>query len=471
MEADIGLIGLAVMGQNLVLNMNDHGYRVAVFNRSILKTEGFLGGIAKNSKVVGAADLKEFFSLLKRPRKVLFMVQAGKAVDELIEQSLHFLERGDIVIDGGNSHFLDTENREKRLRERGILFVGAGFSGGEEGARRGPSIMPGGNYEAWPLLQPIFQTIAAKAEDGTPCCGWVGEGGAGHYVKMVHNGIEYGDMQLICEVFHILRDLLFCSMEEMASVFAEWNKGELNGFLMEITAAIFRVRDKNQTFLLENILDVVHQKGTGKWTSISALDLGVPVTVMAESVFARDLSALKEERMVVSDLYPSKKEGVVDKALFCDYLRSALYGAKIVNYAQGFSLMQSGAKKMGWNLHLGNVALLWRGGCIIRSRFLEDIQKAFVKNKDLSILLLDPFFASEIKKALNGWREVVSLGVLSGIPVPALASGLAFFDGYRCKSLPANLVSAQRDFFGAHGYERIDTARGSFFHTKWQTDR
>jgi 6-phosphogluconate dehydrogenase len=470
MEADIGLIGLAVMGQNLVLNMNDHGFRVAVFNRTVAKVDAFLEGPAQGTKVVGAHSLKEFFSKLKRPRKVMLMVKAGAPVDELIEECLPFLEKGDILIDGGNSHFVDTERRDKELSDKGILFIGTGISGGEEGARHGPSIMPGGNKAAWPLIQPIFQAIAAKAEDKTPCCDWVGEGGAGHYVKMVHNGIEYGDMQLICEVYQILRDLAGATPDKLQKVFTEWNKGELQSYLIEITAQIFGFKDTDGKRLLDKILDVAGQKGTGKWTGISALDLGLPVTLIAESVFARCLSALKEERLEASRLYP-KQPFPMQKEPFILQVRDALYAAKIVSYAQGFMLMRAAALQMKWNLDFGKIALLWRGGCIIRSRFLGDIQKAFSKNSKLPNLLLDPFFQKEISRCLPGWRAVGSLALQAAIPIPTLAAGLTFLDGYTAAQLPANLLQAQRDLFGAHTYERVDQPRGKFFHTEWMENR
>jgi 6-phosphogluconate dehydrogenase len=470
MEADIGLIGLAVMGQNLVMNMNDHGYKVAVFNRTVSKVDDFLAGPAKKSSVQGAHDLKQFFALLKRPRKVMFMVKAGAPIDELIEECLPYLEKGDIIIDGGNSHYIDTDRREKELTAKGILFVGMGISGGEEGARHGPSIMPGGNKDAWPQIKPIFQAIAAKADDGSPCCEWVGDGGAGHYVKMVHNGIEYGDMQLICEVYHVLRDLVAYSTKELEQTFIEWNKGELNSYLIEITAHIFGYRDSDGNLLLDKILDVAGQKGTGKWTGISALDLGIPVTLIAESVFARCLSSLKDERIQASVLYGApKRPRVVEREFFVDKVRDALYAAKIVSYAQGFMLMRAAANEMKWKLNYGNIALLWRGGCIIRSRFLGDIQKAFSSKPDLPSLILDPFFCKEISRCTEGWRNVVAGAIQSGIPVPALAAGLTFLDGYTCARLPANLLQAQRDFFGAHTYERVDQPRGKFFHTEWLT--
>ncbi len=468
-QADIGLIGLAVMGQNLVMNMNDHGFTVAVFNRTVSKVDGFLAGPAKNSRVIGTHSLQEFFQTLKRPRKVMFMVKAGAPVDELIEECLPFLEKGDIVIDGGNSHYPDTERRVNTLKAKGILFVGTGVSGGEEGARHGPSIMPGGNPEAWNAIQPIFQGISAKAkEDGLPCCEWVGDGGAGHYVKMVHNGIEYGDMQLISEAYFLLRNVLGCSFDEMHQIFEDWNKGGLNSFLIEITSQIFTHRDTDGKPLLDKILDVAGQKGTGKWTGISALDLGIPVTLIAEAVFARCLSALKEERMQAEKLFPApaikfngnKKEFIAD-------ICQALYASKIISYAQGFMLMRAAANEMKWKLNYGAIALIWRAGCIIRSRFLNDIKKAYDCKPDLANLLFDEFFLDEILKAQPSWRRVVAKATELGIPVPCFSTSLTFFDGYRTGHLPANLIQAQRDFFGAHTYERVDQPRGKFFHTDW----
>ncbi len=468
-DADIGLIGLAVMGQNLVLNMNDHGYRVAVFNRTVSKVDDFLAGPAKNTRVIGAHTLQEFFQALKKPRKVMFMVKAGDAVDALIEECLPFLEKGDIVIDGGNSHYPDSERREKFLKEKGIIFMGAGISGGEEGARHGPSIMPGGNADGWPFIKPIFQAIAAKAtEDGLPCCDWVGEGGAGHYVKMVHNGIEYGDMQLMCEAYHLLKTVVGCTESEIQLIFAGWNKGVLNSYLVEITSQIFGVKDTDGKPVVDKILDVAGQKGTGKWTGISALDLGMPVTLIGEAVFARCLSALKDERVKASKLYGDKKAAFSgDKKAFIEDIRQALYASKIISYTQGFMLLQAAAKEMKWHLDYGSIALMWRAGCIIRSRFLNDIKKAFVKEKELSSLLFDSFFKNEITGAESGWRRVVINATQFGIPVPCLSTALSFFDGFRCARLPANLLQAQRDFFGAHTYERVDAPRGKFFHTNW----
>ncbi len=468
-KADIGLIGLAVMGQNLVLNMNDHGFTVAVFNRTVAKVDEFLKGPAKNTHVIGTHSLKEFFESLKRPRKVMMMVKAGSAVDDLIEECLPFLEKGDIIIDGGNSHYPDTERRVKGLKEKGILFIGAGVSGGEEGARHGPSIMPGGNPDAWNAIKPILQGISAKAkEDGLACCEWIGEGGAGHYVKMVHNGIEYGDMQLISEAYFLLKNVLGCSVEEMHAIFDEWNKGVLNSFLIEITSQIFTHRDTDGKPLLDKILDVAGQKGTGKWTGISALDMGIPVTLIAEAVFARCLSSIKEERLQAEKLFPApslKFSG--DKEAFIDDIRQALYASKIISYAQGFMLMRAAANEMKWKLNYGEIALIWREGCIIRSKFLNDMKKAYDKKPDLANLLFDDFFRKEIIASESAWRRVVAKAAELGVPVPCFSTSLSFFDGYRSGQLSANLIQAQRDYFGAHTYERIDQPRGKFFHTNW----
>jgi 6-phosphogluconate dehydrogenase len=467
-NADIGLIGLAVMGQNLVLNMNDHGYKVAVFNRTTAKVDHFLEGPAKGTQVIGAQDLKTFISELKRPRIVMLMIRAGNSVDEMIDEMTPLLEKGDIIIDGGNSHYPDTERRCKNLKEKGILFMGTGISGGEEGARHGPSIMPGGNPDAWPTVKPILQAIAAKSEEGEPCCDWVGEGGAGHYVKMVHNGIEYGDMQIICEAYQLLFSKLGLQVDELTEVFKKWNEGELNSYLIEITSQIFAFKDKDGKPLLDKILDVAGQKGTGKWTGMSALDLGMPVTLIGEAVFARCLSSLKEEREEMSHHFkePNKAfEG--NKEEMIGNIKQALYASKIISYVQGFMLMRKAADDMGWKLNYGSIALMWRGGCIIRSRFLGKIKQAFEKNPDLKSLLLDDFFKGEILKAENGWRRVVSHAAEFGIPIPCFSTALSFFDGYRSYRLPANLLQAQRDFFGAHTYERIDQPRGQFFHTNW----
>jgi len=467
-DADIGLIGLAVMGQNLVLNMNDHGYKVVVFNRTTSKVDAFLSGPAKGTEVMGSHSLKEFVGALKRPRKVMFMIRAGSSVDDMIDEIAPLVEKGDIIIDGGNSHYPDSERRFKTLKEKGILFIGTGISGGEEGARHGPSIMPGGNPDAWPEVKPIFQAIAAKSEEGDPCCDWVGEGGAGHYVKMVHNGIEYGDMQIICEAYQLLSAKLDLKTEELGKIFAKWNEGELNSYLIEITSQIFDFKDEDGQPLVEKILDVAGQKGTGKWTGISALDLGMPVTLIGEAVFARCLSALKDQRVEVSQHFKEPNKSFNgDKSQMIEDIRQALYASKIISYVQGFMLMRAAAGEMGWNLNYGSIALMWRGGCIIRSRFLGKIKQAFDKNPNLESLMLDDFFKGEILKAEDGWRRVVSHAAEFGVPTPCFSTSLSFFDGYRSSRLPANLLQAQRDFFGAHTYERIDQPRGKFFHTNW----
>ena len=466
---DIGLIGLAVMGQNLVLNMNDHGYKVAVFNRTTSKVDEFLADEAKGTKVEGAHSVAELCAKLKTPRRVMIMVKAGDVVDQTIDQIVPHLEKGDIIIDGGNSLFSDSNRRTKDLAAKGILFIGTGVSGGEEGARFGPSIMPGGNPAAWPHVKDIFQAIAAKVEDGTPCCDWVGEDGAGHYVKMVHNGIEYGDMQLICEAYQLLKDGLGLSAEELAKVFADWNRGELDSFLIEISAEIFAKTDDDGQPMVDKILDTAGQKGTGKWTAISALDLGMPVTLIGESVFARCLSAIKDERAKASKVLPgpTSKTDVGDRDKFIEDVRRALYCSKMISYAQGYMLLREAAKEQGWNLNMGGVALMWRGGCIIRSQFLGKIKEAYDKDPNLQNLLLDPFFAGVLSKYQDSWRRVVALGVQLGVPLPAFSTALSFYDGYRSKRLPANLLQAQRDFFGAHTYERVDKPRGEFFHTNW----
>lgn len=466
---DIGLIGLAVMGQNLVLNMNDHGYKVAVFNRTTSKVDDFINNEAKGTQVVGTHSAQELCASLKTPRRVMLMVKAGEVVDQTIEHVLPYLEKGDILIDGGNSLFTDTNRRTKELAEKGILFIGTGVSGGEEGARFGPSIMPGGNKAAWPHVKEIFQAIAAKVEDGTPCCDWVGEDGAGHYVKMVHNGIEYGDMQLIGEAYQLLSDGLGLSADELANVFAEWNKGELDSFLIEITAEIFAKKDEDGKPLVDKILDAAGQKGTGKWTAISALDLGQPVTLIGESVFARCLSALKDERVAASKVLegPAKAKTVADKKEFIEDVRRALYCSKVISYAQGYMLLRAAEKEMGWNLNMGGIALMWRGGCIIRSVFLGNIKAAYDKNPQLSNLLLDSFFSGVLNKYHQSWRKALVHAIEIGVPTPAFSTALAFYDGYRTDRLPANLLQAQRDFFGAHTYERVDKPRGQFFHTNW----
>jgi 6-phosphogluconate dehydrogenase len=467
-QADIGLIGLAVMGQNLVLNMNDHGFTVAVFNRTVSKVDEFLSNEAKGTKVIGAHSIEEFIAKLKRPRRVMLMVKAGAPVDEFIEHLLPHLEKGDIIIDGGNSLFQDTDRRVKYLESKGLQFIGTGVSGGEEGARRGPSIMPGGSKDAWPHVKDIFQGIAAKVDDGTPCCDWVGEGGAGHYVKMVHNGIEYGDMQVIGEAYQLMRDGLGMSADEMSQVFAEWNKGELDSYLIEITANILAFKDADGQPIVDKIVDAAGQKGTGKWTVINSAELGIPITLIAEAVYARCVSALKNERVTAAKkLKGPMKKISGDRAKFIENIRLALYGSKIISYAQGYMLMRAAAKEYGWNLNYGGIALMWRGGCIIRSRFLGKIKEAYENDPKLTNLLLDKFFRGEIKKCQRGWRNVVAMAAKKGIPTPAFSTALNFYDSYRCENLPANLLQAQRDYFGAHTYERLDKARGEFFHTNW----
>jgi 6-phosphogluconate dehydrogenase len=456
------------MGQNLVLNMNDHGYTVGVFNRTVSKVDEFLAHEAKGTKVQGAHSLEELCGMLKRPRRVMIMVKAGEVVDQTIEALLPFLEKGDIVIDGGNSLFTDSNRRTKDLAAKGILYVGTGVSGGEEGARFGPSIMPGGNPEAWPAVKEIFQAIAAKVDDGTPCCDWVGEGGAGHYVKMVHNGIEYGDMQLICEAYQLLKDGLGLGADELATIFTEWNKGDLDSFLIEISAEIFAKKDDDGKPMVDKILDTAGQKGTGKWTAISALDLGMPVTLIGESVFARCLSAIKDERVAASKVLNGPKSKLsADKKEFVEDVRRALFCSKLISYAQGYMLLREAGVEQKWNLNMGGIALMWRGGCIIRSQFLSKIKDAYDKNPKLLNLLLDNFFSETLNKYQESWRKAVIHAVGMGIPTPAFSTALAFYDGYRTERLPANLLQAQRDFFGAHTYERIDKPRGEFFHTNW----
>lgn len=467
-QADIGLIGLAVMGQNLALNMNDHGFVVAVYNRTLSKVTEFLDGPAKGSQIIGTHSLEEFIKALKRPRKILLMVKAGQAVDEFIAQLVPLLDKGDMIIDGGNSLFTDTTRRVQELQAKGLLYVGAGISGGEEGARHGPSIMPGGNAEAWPALKPIFQSIAAKVENGEPCCDWVGDEGAGHFVKMVHNGIEYGDMQLISEAYFLLKEALGLTSQELAQVFDDWNRTELNSYLIEITGQIFKTFDRDGKSLLDKILDVAGQKGTGKWTVNAALDLGMPLTLISEAVFARYLSSMKEERVEAARLFAKPTAPFKgNKQEMITLVKEALYASKIVSYAQGFMLMRAEAQELGWKLNFGQVALMWRGGCIIRSVFLGKIKEAYEKNPQLKNLLLDPFFSEAIKAKEAGWRRTVAIIAELGLAAPCITTALSFFDGYRTAHLPANLLQAQRDFFGAHTYERIDQPRGTFFHTNW----
>jgi 6-phosphogluconate dehydrogenase len=471
-HADIGIIGLAVMGQNLALNMNDHGFTVAAYNRTTSKVDEFLAKEAKGTKILGARSIEELVAVLKPPRRVMLMVQSGKPVDEFIEHLLPHLAPGDIIIDGGNSNYNDTIRRTAYVESKGLLYIGTGVSGGEEGARFGPSIMPGGSPAAWPHVKPIFQAIAAKVKRSgggdDPCCDWVGENGAGHYVKMVHNGIEYGDMQLICEAYHLMRDGLGMSAGDMHRVFAKWNKGKLDSYLIEITRDILAFKDADGEPLVDKIMDAAEQKGTGKWTGISALDMGIPLTMVVEAVFGRALSALKDERVVAARLLSgptAKLSG--DKQAFVNDLQEAVYASKLMSYTQGYMLMRAAAKEYHWNLNYGGIALMWRGGCIIRSAFLGKIKEAFDKKPDLSNLLLDPYFTKQVVAAQPAWRRIVAKAVQKGIPVPAISSALAFFDGYRRDRLPANLLQAQRDYFGAHTYQRVDKPRGEYFHTNW----
>ncbi len=467
-KADIGLVGLAVMGENLVLNMESHGFTVAVYNRTVSKVDDFVKGRGKGKKIIGTHSIEDLVANLKSPRKIMLMVKAGKAVDDFIDLLIPHLDKGDIIIDGGNSHFPDTTRRTEYVESKGLLYIGTGVSGGEEGALKGPSIMPGGSPAAWPHVKPIFQAIAAKVDDGTPCCDWVGENGAGHFVKMVHNGIEYGDMQLICEAYQIMKDLLGMSADEMHEVFKEWNKGELDSYLIEITRDILAYKDEDGKPLVDKILDTAGQKGTGKWTVLASLDHGAPLTLIGEAVYGRTLSALKDERVEASKVLSGPKpkfEG--DKKQFINDLMKALYASKLVSYAQGYVLMKFAAKENGWNLNNGGIALMWRGGCIIRSVFLGKIKEAFDKNPDLSNLLLDPFFKEKIESSQESWRKVVSTAVMNGIWIPAMSTALNYFDGFRNGRLPANLLQAQRDYFGAHTYERVDKPRGEFFHTNW----
>ena len=467
-KADIGLIGLAVMGENLVMNMESKGFTVAVYNRSTEKVTNFIEGRAKGKNIIGTYSIKELVDNLKTPRKVMLMVKAGKPVDDFIEKIIPYLDKGDIIIDGGNSHFPDTIRRTKYVESKGLLYIGTGVSGGEEGALKGPSMMPGGSFEAWQHVKPIFQSICAKVEDGTPCCDWVGSDGAGHFVKMVHNGIEYGDMQLICEAYHLMKDYLGMSADEMHEVFKEWNEGELDSYLIEITRDILAYKDSDGEPMVDKILDTAGQKGTGKWTSIVSLDEGIPLTLIGEAVYARFLSALKDERVAASRILTGPKpEFKGNKTTFINAVKDALYASKIVSYAQGYTLLRAAAKNYNWNLNYGEIALIWRGGCIIRSVFLSKIKEAFDRNPNLTNLLLDPFFKDKIEKAQGNWRKVVAEAVINGIPIPAFASALNYYDGYRCERLPANLLQAQRDYFGAHTYERVDRPRGEFYHTNW----
>ena len=467
-KADIGLIGLAVMGENLAMNMESKGFTVAVFNRETEIVDKFVNGRGKNKNFIGTQTLKDLVDATEKPRKIMMMIRAGKPVDEVIEKLIPLLDKGDVIIDGGNSHFLDTERRTKYVESKGLLYIGTGVSGGEEGALNGPSMTPGGSREAWEYVKPIFQAICAKAEDGTSCCDWVGSGGAGHFVKMVHNGIEYGDMQLISEIYHFMKVILELSAEDMQRTFSEWNRGRLGSFLIDITSRIFTVKDEDGSPLVDKILDSAGQKGTGKWTSVTALDEGVPLTLITEAVFARMLSSMKEERIEASKELTGPFidfRGVKEE--YIGRMEDALYCAKIISYAQGYALMKTASKKYNWNINLGGVAQLWRGGCIIRSVFLDKIKDAFDKKPELKNILLDGYFKNEVLNGINSLRKICAICMLNGVFSPALTSALTYFDGYRSEKLPANLIQAQRDYFGAHTYERTDFPRGKFFHTNW----
>ncbi len=467
-KANIGLIGLAVMGENLVMNMESKGYRVAVYNRTTEKVDNFLNNRAKGKNIIGTHSLEELVSNLETPRKVMILVKAGEPVDSFINQLIPLLDKEDIIIDGGNSYFKDTIRRTKLVEDNGLYYIGTGVSGGEEGALKGPSLMPGGSLNAWNKVKDILQNISAKVEDGSACCDWVGLNGAGHFVKMVHNGIEYGDMQLICEAYSLMKNVLKLSNEEMYEIFSSWNKSELNSYLIEITADILSHKETDGSHTIDKILDTAGQKGTGKWTGISSLDQGVALTLITEAVFARYISAMKEERVEASNYFRKPSINFTqDKKEFIDKIKNALLVSKIISYAQGFSLMMSAAKTYNWDLNYGSIALMWRGGCIIRSSFLKKIKEAYDNNPKLKNLILDPYFASIINNYSEDWREVVSVAVKNGISVPAFSSALNYFDAYTCERLPANLLQAQRDYFGAHTYERIDMKRKEFFHTNW----
>ena len=472
MPSDIAVYGLGVMGRNIALNMLDHGLRVTVYNRTAAVTEAFVAAIPADTPLHASFDLADLADSLARPRVIFLMATAGKVVDLVIDSLLPHLEEGDVIIDGGNSYFQDSQRRWEALREHGIRFLGMGISGGEEGARHGPSIMPGGDPQAWPLVRDMFQRIAAKADDGEPCCRWVGEGGAGHYVKMIHNGIEYGDMQLIAEAWQLMRDGLGMTAVEIAETFAQWNRGLLSSYLIEITAAILRVTETDGTPRVDHILDAAGQKGTGRWTAIDALEVGVPLTLISEAVFARTLSSMKDERVAAAQKLGGITTGFSgDPTHMLDAIHDALYAAKIISYTQGFLQMRTAANEYGWTLEFGEIALLWRAGCIIRSGFLDDIKKAFDRRRDLPSLLFDDFFATALRDAAAGWRDAVMLGVASGVPLPALGSALSFYDGYRSATLPANLLQAQRDYFGAHTYRRTDRDPDTHWHTHWSGDQ
>ena len=467
-ETDIGLIGLGVMGSSLALNMESKGFSVSVHNRTSPQIDNLVKNRSLNNKIYGFENLKDFINSIKQPRKVMLMVVAGLVVDDYIQKLIPLLDQGDIIIDGGNSHYPDTSRRAEELEAKGFHFIGAGVSGGEEGALKGPSIMPGGSISAWPEVKGIFQDISAKVGDNEPCCEWIGEGGSGHFVKMVHNGIEYGDMQLICEAYQLMKDVLGMSNDEMHQTFKEWNEGELNSYLIEITADIFKFKEEDGSYLVDNILDTAGQKGTGKWTASVALDLGSPLTLIGEAVFSRYLSSIKEERVEASSQLSGPRVSFSgDKAQALKDIHDALYASKMVSYAQGYTLLSDAAKAFNWNLNYGAIAMMWRGGCIIRSAFLTKIKDAYDNNSDLKNLLLDPFFMDKINQSQEGWRRIISVAISNGVPIPAMSSSLSYFDGYRSERLPANLLQAQRDYFGAHTYERLDGKKGEFFHTEW----
>lgn len=467
-KGDIGLIGLAVMGENLVMNMESKGFTVAVYNRTVEKVDSFIERRAKGKNIIPCHSLEELASNLSRPRKVMMMVKAGAPVDAFIEALFEVLEPGDVIIDGGNSNYMDTIRRCKLVESKGLLYIGTGVSGGEEGALKGPSLMPGGSPAAWPLVKPILQGISAKVEDGSPCCDWVGENGAGHFVKMVHNGIEYGDMELICEAYQLMKDVLGYSADQMQEVFTQWNKTELDSYLIEITRDILGYKDVDGKPIVDKILDTAGQKGTGKWASISALEEGVPLTLIGEAVFARCLSAMKDDRVEASKEFSKEKVAFDgDEKEFIENIRKALFASKIISYAQGYTLMRTAAKTYNWNLNYGGIALMWRGGCIIRSVFLGKIKEAYDNNPELHNLVLDPYFKETITDLVPSWRKTVATAVMHGVSVPAFSAALSYFDGYTSERLPANLLQAQRDYFGAHTYERLDSPRGKFFHTNW----